>query len=154
MRLTSFQREPPRRRDEFLEGYLSAEESPLLSKAGRGKLTGVETRVQSAWFQRLKLKYDKLLSSFAFEFNWRQYSAGRFLDGVKGPAQMTNEEAEKDHIDMQTLAEHSGTVNSAQNGSMGAGGVGVGGAGAGAEGPVVRNVMPAGQGLTLILVFT
>ena len=29
----------------------------------------VRTRVQSAWFRRLKLKYDKLLSSFSF--NWK-----------------------------------------------------------------------------------
>jgi hypothetical protein len=33
----------------------------------------VETRVESAWCQLLKPKYDKLLSSFAFKFNLRQY---------------------------------------------------------------------------------
>ena len=33
----------------------------------------VETRVQSAWLQRLKLKCDKLLSGYAFEFNLRRY---------------------------------------------------------------------------------
>jgi len=72
---------------------------------------------------------------------------------VKGPAQMTNEEAEKDRIDMQTLAMHSGMANSAQHGSMGAGGAVAAGtaAGASAEGTVVRHVMPAGQGLTLVI---
>jgi hypothetical protein len=144
VRLTSSQREPPRCRDEFLEGYLSAEQSPLLNKAGRCKLNGIETRVQSAWCQRLKLKCEKLLSSFALEFKWWRYSAGRFLDVVKGPAQMANVEAEKD---MHILAQHSSMANSAQNGSMGAGGVGLGGAG----GSVVRNVTPAGQGLALIV---
>ena len=35
----------------------------------------VEICVESAWFQRLKTKYDKLLSSLAFNFNLRHYSA-------------------------------------------------------------------------------
>jgi hypothetical protein len=48
VRLTSSQCEPPRRRDEFLEGYLSAEENQLLNKAGRCKWNGVETHVQIA----------------------------------------------------------------------------------------------------------
>jgi hypothetical protein len=29
--------------------------------------------IESAWYQRLKLKYDKLLSYFGFEFNMRRY---------------------------------------------------------------------------------
>ena len=29
--------------------------------------------IESAWFQRLKLKYDKQLVSFAFSFNLRRY---------------------------------------------------------------------------------
>ena len=33
----------------------------------------VGTRVGSAWFQRLTLKYDKLPSSFAFYFKFRPY---------------------------------------------------------------------------------
>jgi len=37
----------------------------------------VDTRVGSAWFHRLKLKYDKLLSSFAFNFNLRPYTLDR-----------------------------------------------------------------------------
>ena len=32
--------------------------------------------VDSAWFQRLKLKCDELLSSFAFKFNLRRYTTG------------------------------------------------------------------------------
>jgi len=35
-------------------------------EVGRRTLKPVRTRVQSAWFQRLKLKYDKLLSSFGY----------------------------------------------------------------------------------------
>jgi len=47
----------------------------------------VETRVESAWFlQLLKLKYDKLLSSLAFNFNLRPYITGcARLDGVEQP---------------------------------------------------------------------
>ena len=41
----------------------------------------VESRVESKWFQLLQLKYDKLLPSFAFNFNLRPYTLGR-LDGV------------------------------------------------------------------------
>ena len=38
------------------------------------QVDGIKTRVESAaWFQRLKLKYDDLLSSFAFKFNLRHY---------------------------------------------------------------------------------
>jgi hypothetical protein len=33
------------------------------------RLNRIESRVQSAWIQRLKLTYDKLLSSFASKFN-------------------------------------------------------------------------------------
>jgi hypothetical protein len=41
------------------------------AKGGRCNLKGVEPRVESAWFHRLKLEYDELLSSFAFNFNLR-----------------------------------------------------------------------------------
>ena len=34
----------------------------------------IKTRVESAWFQRLKLKHDVLLSSFAFKFKLRRYT--------------------------------------------------------------------------------
>ena len=40
----------------------------------------LETRAGSAWLQRLKLKYDKLLSSFAFSFNLRPYGTVRLED--------------------------------------------------------------------------
>ena len=36
-----------------------------------------ETRVGSAWFPRSKLKYDELLSIFAFNFNLRPYSKAK-----------------------------------------------------------------------------
>jgi hypothetical protein len=39
------------------------------------QVASIKTRVETAaWFQRLKLKYDKMLSSFAFKFNLRRYS--------------------------------------------------------------------------------
>ena len=41
----------------------------------RCTLTPVQIRVGSAWFQLLKLQYDKLLSSFALNDNSRRYSA-------------------------------------------------------------------------------
>jgi hypothetical protein len=46
------------------------------SMVGRRKVKLVETSVESAWFQRWKLKYDKLLSSVAFSFNLRRYTMG------------------------------------------------------------------------------
>ena len=42
---------------------------------GRCKLKPVETRVESAWFQRLKLNCDKPVSEFAFKFNLRPYTS-------------------------------------------------------------------------------
>jgi hypothetical protein len=35
----------------------------------------VAAHVESAWFQRLKLKFDQVRSSFAFNCNFRHYSA-------------------------------------------------------------------------------
>ena len=35
--------------------------------------TRVQTRVQTAWLQRLKLSYDQLLLSFVFNFKLRRY---------------------------------------------------------------------------------
>jgi len=43
----------------------------------------VETRVESAWIYRstrLKLRYDRQLSSFAFNFNLRRYALAQLLD--------------------------------------------------------------------------
>ena len=37
------------------------------------RLTPGSPRVDRAWRQRLKLQYDKLLSNFAFNFNFRRY---------------------------------------------------------------------------------
>jgi hypothetical protein len=39
------------------------------------QVDSVKTRVESAWFQRLRLKCDKPLSNVAFNFNLRRYSA-------------------------------------------------------------------------------
>ena len=36
-------------------------------------MTPVERLVENAWFQRLKLKHENLLSSFASNFNLRRY---------------------------------------------------------------------------------
>jgi len=47
--------------------------------AGRCRLTPGCLRVDSAWFQHLKLKYDERLSNFAFKFNLNHYS------GAAGP---------------------------------------------------------------------
>jgi hypothetical protein len=48
----------------------------------------VKTRIESAWFRRLKLKHDKLLSNFAFNFNFRPYvtAVATALHGVDGRA--------------------------------------------------------------------
>ena len=47
---------------------------PDWPKVGRYRLNRVDSHVESAWFKRLKLRYDKLLSSFAFNFNLRRYT--------------------------------------------------------------------------------
>ena len=44
-------------------------------QVGRCRLNRAETSVESAWCQLLKLKHDKLLSSFAFHVNLRRYIA-------------------------------------------------------------------------------
>jgi len=48
--------------------------------------------IETACFQRLKLKYDKVLSNFAFKFNLRRYSKGydrnyRIMDAYKARRQ-------------------------------------------------------------------
>ena len=46
----------------------------------RCRLNPVEARDERVWFQRLKLKYDELLSGFALSFNLRRYNVvGRAL---------------------------------------------------------------------------
>jgi len=53
---------------------------PYMDRVGRCTLKVFKSRVDSTWFQCLKLKYDKLLSSFAFNFNLRRYNmAVQFL---------------------------------------------------------------------------
>ena len=39
----------------------------------------IETCVETAWLQRLKLKFDKPLPSFAFNFNLHPYIKGVFI---------------------------------------------------------------------------
>jgi len=44
------------------------------------QVDSIKTRVESApWFQRLKIKCDKLLSNFAFNFNLRRYTKVIFV---------------------------------------------------------------------------
>ena len=59
--------DPPVRRDLKPENVLVRADGSLcitdfgIAKAGLCTLKPAETRIQSAWFQRLKLKYDKQL---------------------------------------------------------------------------------------------
>ena len=46
----------------------------------RCSLKPVDTRVESAWCQLLKLSYDEVLSNLAFKFNSRRYMEGRDVD--------------------------------------------------------------------------
>ena len=48
-------------------------------EAGRCRLTPVESHVESAWIQLLKVQYDKLPSTFAFNFNLRRYNERNVL---------------------------------------------------------------------------
>ena len=52
-------------------------------KVRRCRLEQVEPRVESAWFQRLKLSLDKLVSSCAFNVNLRRYTKA-FSSGSGG----------------------------------------------------------------------
>jgi hypothetical protein len=54
------------------------------------KLKPVEARVESAWFQRLKLRYDDSLSNVAFNVDVRRCIAGRAaaVRSVAAPAAM------------------------------------------------------------------
>ena len=69
------------------------EQPDAMIQGMRGRVVGwctlnpVEARVERYWFQRLKLKYDELLSNFAFNFNLRHYSVvmrecGEIVDRV------------------------------------------------------------------------
>jgi len=49
---------------------------PLPPEAGRCRLRVFETCVESAWFQRLKLKYGQTLSKLAFNFKLRRCTEG------------------------------------------------------------------------------
>jgi len=49
---------------------------PAYDLVGRCRLKSFETRVASAWLQRLKLKNDNLLSDCAFNCNMRRYYLG------------------------------------------------------------------------------
>jgi len=44
-----------------------------LTVGERCKLKPIETRIESAWLQRSKLKYDEPVSEFAFKLNLRRY---------------------------------------------------------------------------------
>ena len=57
-------------------GLDPATQSAANQQAYLGGAVQLETRVESAWFQRLRLKlrYDELLSNFAFKINLRNYT--------------------------------------------------------------------------------
>ena len=44
----------------------------------RCRLSPIEARIEGAWFQRMILQHDKLLSNFAFNFNLRHYTEAFF----------------------------------------------------------------------------
>ena len=54
------------------------------AEVGRCRLKCVESTVESAWSQRLKVEYNEPLSSFAFNVNLRRYTAAMLaLDDTK-----------------------------------------------------------------------
>jgi hypothetical protein len=53
---------------------------------GRCRLTTGRTRVDCAWFEHLKFRYDEPLSCFAFHFNLRPYAMGPAAAGQVGSA--------------------------------------------------------------------
>ena len=69
------------------------------------KLKRLETRVETAWLQRLKLKYDELLSSFAFNSNLRHYRSNVSIAEGKLTCSV-----DVNHFSLYTLAEVSPTL--------------------------------------------
>ena len=58
------------------EAAVAEADAEAAATAAQGGALQVETRVESAWFQRLKLAYDELLLSSAVNFNLRRYTKG------------------------------------------------------------------------------
>ena len=69
----------------------------LTHKVGCCKLKLIETCVESVWFQRWILTYDKLLSSFNFKFNLRHcnkgYESTASFEGEKTPTKKVAEQS-------------------------------------------------------------
>jgi len=59
-------------RDQQVEAGDLSDARSSMGVVGRSKLTPGSPRVDRAWFQRLKLNYDKALSSSALKFNLRR----------------------------------------------------------------------------------
>ena len=57
---------------------------PLITGAGQGWVLQLQTRVETVRLQRLKLTYDKRLSSFAFNSKLRQYTKAVMASVAEG----------------------------------------------------------------------
>jgi len=66
--------------EELRAGVYPGHEEPLV---GRCRLTPGCPCVDHTWFQRVKLKYDEPLSSFAFNFDLRRYTLAESETDVK-----------------------------------------------------------------------
>jgi hypothetical protein len=64
------------------DDFVAVEHLILATAAGRAAQADPWLTALGAWFQRLKLKYEGLLSNFAFNFNLRRYT-GTTASGVR-----------------------------------------------------------------------
>jgi hypothetical protein len=81
-----------------------------LMTVGRCKLKPVETRVESAWFQLLKLEYHKLLSMVTINFNLRRYMTGEGALAREEIVASTMETLAGFHLDVQLALLAAGAV--------------------------------------------
>jgi hypothetical protein len=61
----------------------ASDNSCAKATVGRSRLKPIDTSVERAWLQCLKLTYDKLLSDFAFNLNLRRYHLDFAVQGCQ-----------------------------------------------------------------------
>ena len=66
----------------------------VTTQVGCRNLNSFETRVETACSQRLKLNHDRLLSSFAFNSNLRQYTWGSAAETARAAAVSLSKEGD------------------------------------------------------------
>jgi hypothetical protein len=133
----------------LLPAPLGLSSAARLAAVGQCRLTPGQTRVDLAWCQRLKLKHDQPLSSCAFNFNLRRYTAD-YASRVTADA-LALDDISMDEADAlrAILAEAFTTsgllLPTSSSGGGGGGGGGGSGGGGGGDGEGDRDVGDDGE---------